>query len=116
MKSDEKTFSFRIAKDGLPYDIDDIAGELSENEVEVIQFLRPDGKRRLMVAPVGKESAKKAKNFILSAEVLRNGVIVLYARRIGEPEEAEKSKLAKKGPGHDSPTDALKRLIQEMEK
>lgn len=111
-------FSFRLAKDGLMYDIDNIAGELSENEVEVIQFLRPSGKRRRMVAPVGKEAAEKAKSLILSAEMLMGGTLALYARKVGESEEGkrigERMELAENGPGNNSSTNVLKRLIKRV--
>lgn len=108
-------FSFRTAKDGLPFDVDDnLIGSLADNEVEVIQFLRPNGRRRRMVAPVGKKLAKKAENFILSAECLRAGRIALYARRIGEAEETEHLELAENGPGINSPTNVLKKLIKRM--
>ena len=45
----------RIAKDGKPFDVDNIRNELHQDEIEVIQFLRPNGQRRRMAAPVGKE-------------------------------------------------------------
>lgn len=100
-----------MAKDGRPYDIDNIAGEIGKDEVEVIQFMRPDGRRRRMIAPVGEEAAKKADSLILSAEQLMNGQIVLYARKIGEMPETEKSEFAEVGPGVNSPAEVLKRLI-----
>jgi len=112
----KQTFSFRIAKDGLPFDEEGIAGALADDEVEVIQFMRPDGSRKRMVAPVGKELAKKAKHLILSAEHLRTGQIAIYARRIGDSEEGERLELAENGPGKDSPTNVLKRLIEEKGK
>lgn len=110
----KRTWTFRMAKDGLPYDIDNIAGRIGKDEVEVIQFMRPDGKRRRMIAPVGKEAAEKAKNLILSAEELRTGQIVLYARKVGESEEDERSEFAGNGPGKNSPAEVLKRLIARV--
>ena len=66
----------RIAKDGLPFDIDnDVDGDFPSEEgyVELIQFLRPNGRRRRMIANVGIELAKKAENMILSCEELTTG-------------------------------------------
>jgi len=67
-----------------------------------------------MIAPVGKEAAGKAKDLILSVEVLPNGILALYARRIGEPVEGEKTELAENGPGNNSPANVLKRLIKRV--
>lgn len=100
----------RIAKDNKPFDVDNF-GDLSPGEVEVIQFLRPDGERRRMAAPVGEEYVLMAKDLILSAEELTTGEIAIYARKIGEPEEAEISEIAVNGPGDNSPSECLKRLI-----
>jgi len=110
----KKEFSFRMAKDDLLFDVDNIAGEMADTEVEVIQFLRPDAKRRRMIAPVGKDLAEKAKNLILSAEQLRTGKIAIYARKIGESEENEKMDLANNGPGINSPANVLKKLIRKV--
>lgn len=107
-------FTFRTAKDGLPFDVDNLLGGLADDEVEVIQFVRPNATRRRVGAPVGKELAKKAKDLILSSEVLRTGKIALYARKIGEPIENEHIELADNGPGNNSPTNSLKRLIKRM--
>ena len=110
----KKDFTFRIAKDGLPFDVDNLMGGLAEDEVEVIQFVRPNAERRRMGAPVGKDLAKKAKNLILSAESIGAGKIALYARKIGEAEETEKMELAENGPGINSPANILKKLIKKM--
>jgi len=110
----KKEFSFRMAKDDLPFDVDNIAGNMSEDEVEVIQFLTPHGRRRRMIAPVGKDLAEKAKNLILSAEQLRTGKLAIYARKIGEPEENERMDLANNGPGANSPANVLKKLIRRV--
>lgn len=105
----------RIAKDGKPYDIDNF-GDLQPAEVEVIQFLRPDGRRRRMAAAVGEEYAAMAKDLILSAEELTTGDVAIYARKIGEPEEKEITEIAINGPGTNSPIECLKRLIERKAK
>ena len=56
-----------LAADGKPYDIDNIK-ELRPGEVEVIQYLRPNEKRRRMAVFLGEEYAKKTEDLILSME------------------------------------------------
>lgn len=102
----------RLAKDGLSFDIDNIGRETYEDEVEIIQFLRPDGRRRRMVASVGKEIAKLAENQILSAEALTTGEIALYSYLLKEGIENEFIELAKNGPGKESPSNSLIKLIK----
>ena len=104
-----------LAKDGRPYDIvrPDVV-DIDEDEVEVIQFLRPNGNRRKMVLKVGLETAKKAENMILSVEILRTGQLALYARWQGQPEEKEKLRLADNWKGENSPDVVLIRLIEQL--
>lgn len=104
----------RKAKDGRPFDIDNVKDTLSSTQVEVIQYMRPNGKRRRMAAEVGWEMARKSEDLILSAEILPTGRIALYARFIGQSEEEEHVKLAQNGPGKDNPTAMLVELISEM--
>lgn len=103
----------RIAKDGKPFDIDHLSADVCEGEVEVIQHLRPEGKRRRMLADVGAEAAKKAEDMMLSAEELNTLRVALYARFTDEPEEKEITEIAENGPGADSPSECLKRLIEK---
>jgi len=105
----------RIASDGNPFDWDGIEGDTTANEVEIIQFLRPSGRRRRMTATVGEEVAMKARGLIISCEELGTGQIALYVRRKGESEEAEHLELAENGPGKDSPIEVLKRMIEKHE-
>lgn len=102
----------RIAKDGKPFNVDNLP-ELHSDEVEIIQFLRPDGKRRRMAVSVGLKLGKKAKNLIVSAEELTTGEIAVYVRKIGEPEVNEIMEIAINGPGDKSPTEVVKRLIKK---
>lgn len=68
--------------------------EKKEDEVEITQYLRPNARKRNLYAKVGEDIAKKAEELILSAELLPTGLIIIYARRKREGEEAEKSILA----------------------
>lgn len=103
----------RRAKDGQLFDVEYVTTDTSPNEVEVIQFLRPSGKRRRMLCAVGGKFADMAEDMILSGEELRTGEIVLYARFIDEDKEKEISEIAINGPGEHSPTECLKRLIEK---
>ena len=100
----------RIAKDGKPFDVED-ALILTDKEVEVIQFLTPGGKRRRMAVLVGKGYVKKAENLILSAEILNNRKVALYARRINESKEKDKIMIANNGPETNNTIIALKKLV-----
>jgi len=105
----------RIAKDGKPFDVDDLEHQpCSPTDVEIIQFLRPDGKRRRVLTEVGEEYAKLAKNMVISAEELTTGEIAIYVRKIGEPVEKERLEIAINGPGDKSPIECVKRLIKKL--
>lgn len=104
----------RTAKDGKPFDIDNLEYQLcGPTDVEIIEFLRPDGKRRRVLTEVGKELAEKAKNLIVSAEELTTGEIAVYVRKVGEPEVNEIMEIAVNGPGDKSPLEVVKRLIEK---
>jgi len=103
----------RIAKDGKPFDVDHIRDSLRKEEVEIIQFLRPNGRRRRMVAEIGEKHAAMARDMILSAEELMDGTIAVCARFQDEPPELERIELAENGPGPNSPVDMLKRVIEQ---
>lgn len=103
----------RIAKDGKSFDVDNLS-DLEPFEVEVIQFLRPDGRRRRMAVSVGEKLAEKAKNLIISAEELTTaGEIAIYVRKIDEPEVNETMEIAVNGPGENSPAEVVRRLIEK---
>jgi hypothetical protein len=103
----------RIASDGLAFDIDNLDEDAGPGDVEIIQFLRPNGQRRRMLTYVGEELAAKAKDLIISAEELGTGQVAIYVRRKGESEEEERLELAENGPGKNSPTEVLKRMIKQ---
>jgi len=104
----------RKAKDGKPFDEDNIGTDLKENEVEIIQFLRPDGRRRRMAAVLGPTYVQMTENLILSAEDLGTGQIAIWARKVGEDEDQDKLKLADNGPGDREPAIVLAELIEEV--
>ena len=103
----------RIASDGLPFDIDNLDEDAGSRDVEIIQFLRPAGRRRRMLAEVGEELAAIATDLIISAEDLLTGMVAIYVRKKGEPEDSEHLELAQNGPGQNSPAEVLKRMIRQ---
>jgi len=85
------------------------------NEIEVTQYLRPDGKRVLCFAPVGEFYVEKAEGMIFSAEVSRDSLcVLLYARLAEDPEEEELCEIASNGPGPNEPPICLRRMIDEL--
>jgi hypothetical protein len=82
-------------------------------EVEVTQYLRPNGRKKLVFADVGEECAKKAEGMRISSEVLTTGEVAIYVRFANEIEESESVGLAVNGPGENSPANVLKRMIDE---
>ena len=103
----------RIAKDGKQFDID-ILGDIETGDVEIIQFLRPNGKRRRMLCYVGEQIATMAENQVISVEELTTGEVAIHSRFTGQPEESEKMKLATNGPGEKAPDKILSILIKEQ--
>lgn len=81
------------------------------HEVEIIQYLRPNGEKRLMYAPIGIDYVEKSKDMILSAEWLPTGMVAIFCRFNDEDETNEHLLLAKNGPGPNSPNDTLRKII-----
>ena len=100
-----------LAKGGLPFDID-IVSELSKGEVEIIQYLSPNGKRRRMACFIGNELAKKAENLIISTEQTNPREVMIYLRKIGNKEENEVSQLANNFKSESSPDKILIKMIE----
>jgi hypothetical protein len=86
----------------------------TENDVPVTQYLRPDGRKRTLYAPLGKEYVTKAKNMACSAEELRTGQLVLYVRWDYQDDEDELVEFATNEPGDDSPNIVLKGMIDKL--
>lgn len=86
----------------------DMMENLKPGEVEITQYLMPDGRKRKLKAYVGEELARLAQDMELSTEVLTTGEVAIYAKRGGE----EMMDLANNGPGDNSPKTVLARLIE----
>lgn len=104
----------KLAPDGLPYDEDYLGRGPYANEVEVIQFLRPNSRRRKLFAPVEREVKTLAETFnlIISAEVLPTNDIAIWVRGKGEDEDEEIMELAKNTEGENDPSYVLSRLVE----
>lgn len=102
----------RIAADGKPFDIDLLGRETYPNEVEIIQYLRPDGKRRRMTCPVRNDILAKVTGMILEAEEIPGGKVAIWVRGKDESEENQIMDLADNGPGPNDPVKVLERLIE----
>lgn len=105
----------RIAKDGKEFDVDNL-GELDPDELEAIQYLRPDGRRRRMAFKTTNEIVGMAKNMVLSAEELGTGKVAVYCRFCDESDEDEEIGIADNEPGDNSPTKVMERLIISKDK
>lgn len=84
------------------------------DEVEVTQYLRPDGRTKKVYAPVGIEHAKMAKDMTISSEVLTTGGVAIYVQFADEPVECEAVDIAEntKQSAPNDPVEVLKRLIE----
>jgi len=85
-----------------------------DDEVELTQYIRPNGKKSIVYAPVGKDYVEKAKDFIFSTEILSTGVIAIYGKKVGQSDEDELTELANNFESLNTPTIALKRLIDRL--
>ena len=85
-----------------------------DNEIELTQYLRPNGKKRIVYAPVGVEYVKRGKGLILSCEELRTGQIAIYGRESSQAEEDEVVFLADNWSGENEPTKVLQKLIDRL--
>ena len=83
-------------------------------KVRIIQYLRPTGMKRTMMADIDKEHADKAKGLILSCELLPGNRLLIYGRKKDQTEEEEITEMADNGPGENEPNVALCRLIDRL--
>lgn len=85
-----------------------------ENEVIVTQYMRPNGEKRIMYAPLGVNYRIKAEHMVCSAEQLGTGEVAIYIRWDYQTKEEELIELAENGPGSQSPNETLKRMIDRL--
>ena len=82
--------------------------------VRIIQYLRPSGMKRTVIADIDKEHADKAKGLIFSCELLPGNRLLIYGRKKDQTEEEELTEMASNGPGENEPNIALCRLIDRL--
>lgn len=83
--------------------------------IRITQYLRPSGKPALVYAEVPDELFELAGTLDISAELITPMQVMIYAHRIGESEEDERTEMAENGPGDNNPQQALIRLIKRFE-
>ena len=108
-----------IAKDGKAYDIvsSEVEEPLKSNEIEIIQYMRPTRRRRKLIAEVDEETARKADDIVISAEILRTGDVAFYARHKDKPEETEICMVRENDTEHpETGNKILKELIDKVKK
>lgn len=81
-------------------------------EVLVIQYVRPNGKKRLCYAPCDdQELVKESRCMWISAEVDRIGTVIMYGRYVGDKEDNELITISENGPDVQN---KLKELIKAV--
>lgn len=111
-----------IAPDGKPYTYAanwTRAIDPGKGEIEMIQFMRPDGRRQQTIATLKDTDLTKraSEELICSCENLGNGMIAIWVRRKEEPEERERTYLARNIVDHDNsmdPDNVLDRALREI--
>lgn len=82
--------------------------------IRITQYLRPNGKKAEIFADIPDELKGKADLLAVSCETVPPNNVMFYAHVKGQSEEDELSELAENGPGENSPTEALIRLIKRF--
>lgn len=87
-----------------------------DDEVYVVQFIRPSGRRSVQVVTIGVELAAKARaiNAGLSAEVLSTGQVAVYGLLPTMKEQDEFLMVAMNSPGPDSPGKVVARMVEKL--
>lgn len=84
--------------------------------IRITQYLRPSGKRAVMPVDIKDELKEIAEGLEISCELIPTERVVIYAHRKGESAEDELTEMADNGPGNNTPTMALERLIRRFQK
>ncbi len=84
--------------------------------IRITQYLRPNGKRAVIPVDIKDELKEIAEGLEISCELIPIERVVIYAHRKGESAEDELTEMADNGPGDNTPTMALERLIRRFEK
>ena len=84
--------------------------------IRITRYLRPSGKRVVMPVDIKDELKEIAEGLEISCELIPTERVVIYAHRKGESAEDELTEMADNGPGNNTPTMALERLIRRFQK
>ena len=88
--------------------------------ISLTQYVHPHRKEQIVSVELPDEVCEMAKNQVLSCECMPNdyGHLVLYSYPIGcDPDDdpgCEQCLIAENGPGENSPTEVLERLIRKV--
>jgi len=90
--------------------------ERLESEVELTQYMMPNGREVKVYCDVGKELADMAreKGMMLSTEMLMTGAVAVYGRLKGQDEEDELCEIADNFESDKSPDKILKDVIKRL--
>ena len=82
--------------------------------IRITQYLRPNRTPAEIFADIPDEYYQKAQLLKLSCERIPPNNVIIYAHVKGQSEEDELTEIAENGPGKNSPTEALIRLIKRF--
>jgi len=100
-----------LAPDGKKYDVDNLKRRPGPTEVEVIQFVRPKGKRRKLFFDVSEDTAQASREMVLSADVDAQNIVSMYVRWKDEPDESEAVGTIPNVKANISPADVVMKLV-----
>ena len=86
------------------------------HEIELTQYLMPEGKKTKVYAPIGEDYVNRAESnkMVFSCEVLTTGQVAIYGKLEHQSDEDELVEIANNGPDN-SPTEALRKLVDRLE-
>ena len=82
--------------------------------IRITQYLRQNGKRAEIPVDIKDELKEIADGLVISCEALPDMHVVIYAHRKEQSAEDELTEIADNGPGDNTPTMALERLIRRF--
>lgn len=100
-----------LAPDGKKYDVDNLGRRPGPTEAEVIQFVRPKGKRRKLFFDVTENLAQASREMVLSADVDDQNIVSMYVRWKDEPDEMEAIGTIPNVKANITPSDVVMKLI-----
>ena len=89
---------------------------MNKHYVKITQYMRPNGRKTVIEAPVSEEHKKWCDEHqpILSVETITGGIVAIYGRKKEWAEEDEIILLAENSPGPREPSKILAQLINQL--